>query len=33
MGSPYSGLDESEWIDKTNELIKDHPLDQKEIKK
>ena len=33
MVSPYNGLDESEWQTKTNELINDHPLDQKGIKK
>lgn len=33
MVSPYAGLSESEWRSKTNELVKDHPLDQKEIKK
>ena len=33
MISPYDGLEESEWKSKTSELVKEHPLDQKEIKK
>ena len=32
MDSPYYGLDESEWKSKTEELIQNHPLDQKLLK-
>ena len=32
MLSPYNGLKELEWTNKTNELIKEHPLDQNRIK-
>ena len=33
MKSPYDGLGESEWTNKTRVLINEHPLDSKQIKK
>ena len=31
MSSPYENVEIAKWIDKTEELIKDHPLTEKEI--